>query len=402
MAAKLMKKQEFYYIISYICIPYILISKFDTMEKQKQTQRLQSLDALRGFDMFFIMGGGSLFIALATLIPTPFFQSVAAQMHHAQWGAGFTVEDIIFPLFLFIAGISLPFSLAKQREHGMSEAAIYKKIIRRGITLVVLGCVYNGLLNFDFETQRYASVLARIGLAWMFGALIFVNTRTITRIWIVAAILVGYWLLLAFVPAPDGNGAEVFTREGCFACYIDRLLLPGRLHGGNYDPEGLLSTLPAIGTALLGMFTGEFIKLQKEGLTETKKVLYLLCGGAALLVIGLLWGLFFPINKYLWTSSFVCTVGGISMLLFAIFYYIVDVKGIRRWTLFFTVIGMNSITIYLAQVFVDFTFTANAIFGGLTSLMPESAQPLFGAIAYIAICWGFLYFLYRQRIFLKV
>ena len=150
------------------------------------------------------------------------------------------------------------------------------------------------------------------------------------------------------------------------------------------------------------MFTGEFIKLQKEGLTETKKVLYLLCGGAALLVIGLLWGLFFPINKYLWTSSFVCTVGGISMLLFALFYYIVDVKGIRRWTLFFTVIGMNSITIYLAQVFVDFTFTANAIFGGLISLMPESAQPLFGAIAYIAICWGFLYFLYRQRIFLKV
>lgn len=397
-----MKKQEFYYIISYICIPYVLISKFNTMEKQKQTQRLQSLDALRGFDMFFIMGGGSLFIALATLIPTPFFQSVAAQMHHARWGAGFTVEDIIFPLFLFIAGISLPFSLAKQREHGMSETAIYKKIIRRGITLVVLGCVYNGLLNFDFETQRYASVLARIGLAWMFGALIFVNTRTITRVGIVAAILIGYWLLLAFVPAPDGNGAGVFTSEGCFACYIDRLLLPGRLNNGNFDPEGILSTLPAIGTALLGMFTGEFIKLQKEGLTETKKVLYLLCGGAVLLVIGLLWGLFFPINKYLWTSSFVCTVGGISMLLFALFYYVVDVKGIRRWTLFFTVIGMNSITIYLAQVFVDFTFTTNSIFGGLISLMPESAQPLFGAIAYIAICWGFLYFLYRQRIFLKV
>lgn len=372
------------------------------MEKQKQTQRLQSLDALRGFDMFFIMGGGSLFIALATLIPTPFFQSVADQMHHARWGAGFTVEDIIFPLFLFIAGISLPFSLAKQREHGMSEAAIYKKIIRRGITLVVLGCVYNGLLNFDFETQRYASVLARIGLAWMFGALIFVNTRTITRVWIVAAILIGYWLLLAFVPAPDGNGAEVFTREGCFACYIDRLLLPGRLHGGNYDPEGILSTLPAIGTALLGMFTGEFIKLQKKGLTETKKVLYMLCAGAVLLVIGLLWGLFFPINKYLWTSSFVCTVGGISMLLFALFYYIVDVKGIRGWTPFFTVIGMNSITIYLAQEFVNFTFTANAIFGGLIGLTPETAQPLFGAIAYIAVCWGFLYFLYRQRIFLKV
>lgn len=169
------------------------------MEKQKQSRRLQSLDALRGFDMFFIMGGGALFVGLATLIPTPFFQSLADQMNHAKWGAGFTFEDIIFPLFLFIAGISFPFSLEKQRERGMSEAAIYKKIVRRGITLVVLGFVYNGLLNLNFETQRYASVLARIGLGWMFGALIFVNTRTITRVWIVAAILIGYWLLL-FIP----------------------------------------------------------------------------------------------------------------------------------------------------------------------------------------------------------
>lgn len=371
------------------------------MKKQKQPRRLQSLDALRGFDMFFIMGGGSLFIALATLFPSPFFQTIADQMEHAKWGAGFTFEDIIFPLFLFIAGISFPFSLAKQRERGMTEAAIYKKIIRRGITLVVLGFIYNGLLNFNFETQRYASVLARIGLAWMFGALIFVNTRTITRVWIVAAILVGYWLLL-FIPAPDGNGAELFTREGNLACYIDRLLLPGRLHGGNYDPEGLLSTLPAIGTALLGMFTGEFIKLQKQGLTETKKVGYLLATGCVFLVLGLLWGLFFPINKYLWTSSFVCTVGGISMILFALFYYIVDVKECRGWTPFFTVIGMNSITIYLAQVFVNFTFTANKIFGGIIGQFPETVQPVLGAVAYIAVCWGFLYFLYRQRIFLKV
>ena len=177
---------------------------------------------------------------------------------------------------------------------------------------------------------------------------------------------------------------------------------PGRLHGGNYDPEGILSTLPAIGTALLGMFTGEFVKLRREGLTETKKVVYMLAVGGCLLVIGLLWGLFFPINKYLWTSSFVCTVGGISAILFAVFYYIVDVKECRGWTLFFTVIGTNSITIYLAQVFINFTFTANAVFGGFIGLFPETAQPLLGAIAYIAVCWGFLYFLYRQRIFLKV
>ena len=372
------------------------------MKTQNQRfQRLRSLDALRGFDMFFIMGGGPLFIALATLFPTPFFQSIAEQMGHVAWD-GCHVEDMIFPLFLFIAGISFPFSLAKQRGMGMTDKAIYKKIIRRGLTLVLLGFIYNGLLNFDFEHQRYASVLGRIGLAWMFAALIFVNTRTLTRVWIVLGILVGYWLLLAFVPAPDGGGAGVFTMEGCVVGYVDRMFLPGQLYKTIHDPEGLLATVPAIATALLGMFSGELIKLRKEGLTENRKVLYLLAGGCALLVAGLIWNLFFPINKNLWTSSFVCFVGGISMLLFALFYYIIDVRNNAGWTLFFTVIGMNSITIYLAQRFIDFDYTANALFGGLAGWLPESAQPLAGAMGYIVVCWVFLYFLYRQRIFLKV
>lgn len=371
------------------------------MEKQKQPQRLQSLDALRGLDMFFIMGGGSLFVALATLFPNPFFQAIAGQMEHVEWN-GLHLEDMIFPLFLFIAGISFPFSLAKQREHKMKEADIYKKIIRRGLTLVLLGFIYNGLLDFDFEHQRYASVLGRIGLAWMFASLIFVNTRTITRIWITWSLLIGYWLLVALVPAPDGNGAGVFTLEGSLVGYVDRILLPGRLHLTIHDPEGLLATIPAIGTAFLGMFTGEFIKMQKSGFTEVRKVLYLLSVGAILLVVGVLWSFVFPINKNLWTSSFVCLVGGISMILFALFYYVIDVKNHRNWTLFFTVIGMNSITIYLAQRFIDFSITSKALFGGLASLMPETAQPLVGAIAYIGVCWGFLYFLYRQRIFLKV
>ncbi len=371
------------------------------MEKTKQSQRLQSLDALRGFDMLFIMGGGSLLVGLATLIPIPFFEAIAEQTSHAKWGMGFTMEDLIFPTFLFIAGISFPFSLEKQRERGMSKADIYKKIVRRGITLVFLGLIYNGLLNLNFETQRYASVLARIGIAWMCAALLFVNTRTKTRIGIAAAILIGYWLVL-LIPAPDGNGAGIFTQEGNFACYIDRLLLPGRLYGKVYDPEGLFSTIPAIATAMLGMFTGEYVKLKKEGLTESKKVAHMLIAGAGLLVIGLVWGLFFPINKYIWTSSFVCAAAGISALLFATFYYIIDVKGYRKWTLFFTVIGMNSITIYLAQSFINFSYTAKKLFGGLIGMFPETAQPLLTGMGYVAVCWAFLYFLYRQRIFLKV
>ena len=166
---------------------------------------------------------------------------------------------------------------------------------------------------------------------------------------------------------PDVGGAGPFTLEGNLVGYIDRLFLPGRLHETVFDPEGLFSTVPAIATAMLGMFTGEWIKLRKEGLTDRKKELCLVGAGAVLLIV-----------------------------------YIIDVLGWRKWTLFFTVIGMNSITIYLAQRFIRFSYTSEAIFGGLAKLMPETAQPLVSAIAYIAVCWGFLYFLYRQRIFLKV
>ena len=372
------------------------------MEKQKQQpQRLQSLDALRGFDMLFIMGGASLFVALATLFPNPFFQAIAGQMEHVEWN-GLAHHDTIFPLFLFIAGISFPFSLEKQRGKGMTEGAIYKKIVRRGITLVFLGLVYNGLLSFEFDHLRCASVLARIGLGWMFAALLFVRFGWKVRAGITVLILVGYWLAMAFVPVPDAGGAGPFTLEGNLVGYIDRLLLPGRLHETVFDPEGLFSTVPAIATAMLGMFTGEWIKLRKEGLTDRNKVLCLVGAGAVLLIVGLLWSLVFPINKKLWTSSFVCVVGAYSVWMFALFFYIIDVLGWRKWTLFFTVIGMNSITIYLAQRFIRFSYTSEAIFGGLAKLMPETAQPLVSAIAYIAVCWGFLYFLYRQRIFLKV
>lgn len=370
------------------------------MEKQKQSRRLLSLDALRGFDMFFIMGGASLFVALATLFPNAFFQEIAEQMGHVEWD-GLRHHDTIFPLFLFIAGISFPFSLKKQREQGKTEAEIYRKIIRRGITLVLLGCIYNGLLQFDFANLRCASVLARIGLGWMFAALLFVNLRTSVRAWMAGAILVGYWVWMAFIPVP-GAEAGPFTLEGNWVGYVDRMLLLGRLHQGFFDPEGLLSTLPGIVTAMLGMFTGEWIQLKKEGLTETRKVLYMVVAGALLLAVGLLWNVVFPINKKLWSSSFVCVVGAYSEWMFALFYYIVDVLEWKRWTFFFQVIGVNSITIYLAQRFINFSFTSDALFGGLVGWMPEAAQPLVGAIGYIAVCWGFLYFLYRQRIFLKV
>ena len=370
--------------------------------EQKRNERLQSLDALRGFDMFFIMGGAGLLAALATWFPCGFTEMLARQMDHVEWN-GLAHHDTIFPLFLFIAGISFPFSLEKQRASGRSTWQIHHKVLLRGLVLFLLGVVYNGLLShWDFADARYASVLARIGFAWMFAALIFLHTGWRSRVGITVFLLVGYWLLVRFVPAPDAMGEGVYTAQGSIVGYIDRILLPGKIYYGNIDPEGILSIIPAIGTALLGMFTGEWVKWEHEGLTPGKKAAWMTVAGIALLVIGLLWSLDFPINKKLWTSSFVCVVGAYSLLMFALFYYLIDVLGWRRWTLFFTVIGLNSITIYLAQKFINFSFTAEKIFGGIIILLPEQAQPFFSQAAYIAVCWLFLYILYRKRIFLKV
>lgn len=365
------------------------------------SKRLQSLDTLRGFDMFFIMGGDVLFRSLGRLFPDTFWATIGTQMYHKAWN-GFAFEDLIFPLFLFIAGISFPFSLAKQRESGKSEADIRRKILSRGLKLVLLGCIYNGLLQFDFEHQRYASVLARIGLAWMFAALLATRLQSKGRMAVVAVLLLGYWALLAGVPAPDAAGAGVFTMEGSLVGYVDRLLLPGGLHGGIHDPEGLLSTLPAVASALLGIQAGEFVRWRKEGLSESRKAVYMALAGVVLIGLAQLWNPLFPINKNLWTSSFVCQAAGWSLLLFSLFYYVIDVREWRRGSFFFTVIGLNSITIYLAQEFIDFWKTSGALFGGVVSLFPESVHGVVASLAYIATCWGFLYFLYRQRIFLKV
>ena len=364
--------------------------------------RLQSLEALRGFDMFFIMGGAGPLAALAQWAPCGFTEALAQQMDHVEWH-GLAHHDTIFPLFLFIAGISFPFSLAKQRAGGKSESAIHWKVIRRGLTLVLLGILYNGLLeHWNFSEARYASVLGRIGLAWMFAAIIYLHSGWRSRSFITAAILIGYYLLVRFIPAPDGGGADVFSAQGSIVGYIDRILLPGKIYYGNIDPEGILGTLPAIATALLGMFTGEWVKLERPGLTPGKKAAWMVVAGIVMLSVGLLWHLDFPINKKMWTSSFVLVVGAYSLLMFALFYWLIDVRGWRRWTLFFTVIGMNPITIYLGQKFINFHYTSEKFTSGLIALLPEQCQPFFTSAAYIAVCWLFLYFLYRQRIFLKV
>jgi len=364
-------------------------------------QRLLSLDTLRGFDMLFIMGFATLVVNICRLFPGDTAAAIAAQMQHPAWH-GFTHHDTIFPLFLFIAGISYPFSLAKQRAQGASSGDLYRKIVRRGLTLVLFGLICNGLFRLEWP-MRTASVLGRIGVAWALAAVLFLRCGTRTRIGIVGAILAGYWALLALVPAPDAPaGADVYSMEGTLAGYIDRLLLPGRLYNKIFDPEGLLSTLPAVATAMLGMFAGEFVRQPGERFSGDRKALWMALAAVVFTVAGMVWDLGFPINKKLWTSSFVCVVAGYSLGMFALFYWLIDVKGYKGWVLPFQVIGLNSITIYMAQRIVDFRGISAFFLGGLASKMPETFAPVVASAGYLAVSWLFLYFLYRKRIFLKV
>ena len=373
------------------------------MEK-KRDGRLLSLYTLRGFDMLFIMGFAPLVVALNECFPTAVGDVVAGHMSHVEWN-GFTQHDMIFPLFLFIAGVSFPFSLAKQRSKGATPREIGLRVLRRGITLVALGMVYNGIFDLNFPEVRVASVLGRIGVAWMFGTFIYMYLKKAVQYGLIVVILIGYWLLLAFVSAPDAAGASPLSPEGNLVGYVDRHLLPGKLAYGNFDPEGLLSTFPAIVTALLGIYAGDMVRSVRLG-DGTKKTLSLAGIGILLVIVGVAWNTVFPINKMLWSSSFTCFVGGLSFLLFALFYYIVDVRGWRSWTLFFRVIGLNSITIYLAQQIVGFSHMNRFLFGGLAQWVGLYAGDAAGAVVlrtgYVACCWAFLYFLYRKNIFLKV
>jgi predicted acyltransferase len=360
-------------------------------------RRLTSLDALRGFDMFWIMGGESIAHAGAQLTGWTWLVWLSGQLQHPEWN-GFAFYDLIFPLFLFIAGVAMPFSFAKRLERGDSKRDLARHAIVRGLVLVLLGMIYNGLLDFDWANVRYPSVLGRIGLAYLFAALIVLNSRLRGQcLWIVG-LLVGYWALLKFVPVP-GFGAGDLAPGHTLTDFIDRSLIPGHLYRGDRDPEGLLGTVPAIATALFGAVTGELLKNDRLG--GYVKTLIMVAAGLVCLALGRLWNLDFPINKNLWSSSFVLHCAGWSLLFLALFYLVIDVWRLRAWTLFFVVIGSNSILIYMADAFVDFEHTTHFFFDG--ALRNTGVyQPLLWAMAVVFVKWILLYFLYRKRLFLRV
>ena len=360
-------------------------------------ERLISLDALRGFDMFWIIGGVTIANAAAQLTGWAWLEWLSDQMQHPEWH-GFALYDLIFPLFLFIAGAAMPFSFDNRLARGDSKQALYRHVVVRGLLLVLLGMIYNGLLKFDWATMRYPSVLGRIGLAYLFAGLIVLNTGVRVRLVWIVGLLVGYWAALKFVPVPVFGAGDL--RPGhTLTDYIDRLLIPGRLHQGDRDPEGLLATVPAIATALAGSVTGQFLKHERFG--GYVKAAVMVVVGLACLGLAQLWNLDFPINKNLWSSSFVLHCAGLSLLLLAAFYLMIDVWRFRAWTLLFVVIGSNSILIYMAQKFVDFEYTAHFFFDGILK-STGAYQPLLWSVAVLAVKWLLLYLLFRKRIFLKV
>lgn len=370
-------------------------------DKKVKSQRLLSLDALRGFDMFWITGGQRIIHALALLTGWPAFKWLNVQMHHVAW-EGFAFYDLIFPLFLFLAGVSMPFSFSNRLLRGESKNAIYRHALKRMLLLIFLGMLYNRILSLDAEHLRFASVLGRIGIAWFLAALIYLNASRPWQIVWFWGLLVAYNLMMAFIPVP-GFGAGNMTLEGNLAGYIDRLFLPGKLHLEVLEPEGILSTIPSVSTALMGVLAGTFLRSDHGRIHKLTKGVILIGAGILFLLLGKLWGLFFPIIKILWTSSFVLYAGGISLMLLGIFYIVIDVWGYKRWAFFFIVIGLNPITIYLVQYkIIDFNVMRDFFFGGFMRLMPGNGPVLLGAIGYVACVWIFLYILYKKKIFLKV
>ncbi|MFB9080703.1 acyltransferase family protein [Flavobacterium procerum] len=373
--------------------------------------RLISLDVLRGFVMFWIMSGEHIVHALAKAAPIPIFIWMSSQLHHAEWN-GITFYDMIFPVFLFVAGVSMPFSFEKkmsltgvktpQELPSSEKRKIYLSMLRRTCILLVLGFIVNGLLRFDgFNQTRFASVLGRIGLAWFFAGIIYLNFDFKKQLIWFFGILIGYYAAMKWIPVPD-FGAGVLTKEGSLEGYIDRLFLPGRLHSTVYDPEGIFSTIPAIATALLGVFIGIFLKA-KCPFSITIKLLLMALTAVVLIITGLIWDISFPINKHLWTSSFVCFVGGFSILFFVFFYVIIDLLGFKKWAFPLILIGSNSILIYIAaEGSVDFKHTADYVFGGLIQYASVIWQPFFAALSVTIIQIVLLYFLYKKKWFLKI
>lgn len=360
--------------------------------------RVLSLDALRGLDMLCILGIDRLLRELGSATNIPFFQALGNQMNHVPW-AGLHVYDVIFPLFIFIVGVSMVFSLDRIIER-RGRAAAVGRVLRRSIILFLLGVFYMGGLAGGFGNVYLAGVLQRIAEAYVFAALIycFLRRRPGAIALTCVALLVGYWALMTFVPVP-GVGHASYERGLNLAHYIDVHYLPGKSVSDPADFEGsLLNTLGAIANCLLGALAG--LLLKNDRVAPRRKVAWLAVAGAVSLGLGYLWGLQFPIVKLLWTSSYVLVTCGYSAILLGLFYLVLDVWRWRRWSQPLVWVGMNSITIYLIANIVDFPRLARRVVGG--EVFFGSYAAVVAALGALALELALAWYLYRRQVFLRL
>lgn len=392
--------------------------------------RLLSLDVLRGFDMFWIVGGGALVSALSRARPGSVIGKVREQLTHVEWD-GFRFYDLIFPLFVFIAGVSAVFSLSKAKASGGVGQAM-ARVLSRGLLLFALGVFYSGGIKDGWEGVRWLGVLQRIALAYTGAGLLYLMlpARVLAGAWV--GILLAYWGVVQGLPVKDIRldrkpMQELMERTGQtnamalydsvsetvrgraepgynFVNHFDFRFLPGRLYDGYWDPEGILSTIPAVATCLLGVFAG--LWLRREDVSPGARSRWLVVAGLLLVCAGLGWGTVFPVVKKLWTSSFVLLAGGWSLVLLGVFHQVIDVWGQRWWCGPFRWIGMNALAIYIASNLLGTRdgwqgIAARFVGGPVSVWLGDYGRPVV-ALTGLALMLLFARLLYRRGVFLRL
>lgn len=368
------------------------------------TGRLVSLDVFRGIT-----------IAGMVLVNNPgSWEHIYWPLEHAEWH-GWTPTDLVFPFFLFIVGVAITLAFGSRVESGRSARDLYLKVIKRTLIIFAIGLFLNALPYFGLSELRIPGVLQRIAVCYLFACLIFLMTKVRTQVAVTIALLVAYWLLVKFIPAP-GFAAGDLTKEGSLPSFIDRFVFGKHVwaQAKVYDPEGLLSTIPALTTTLIGVLTGSWLRSKKS---PYEKVAGLFVAGAICVAIGWSWNSFFPINKALWTSSYVLFTGGLGLQFLALCYWVIDINGYRRWTKPFEIFGVNAIALYvvadliavlLELIKVSRPDGAKISFGSwiFENLFASWASPVNASLAFaftfVLVCLGLMWILYRRKIFIKV
>jgi predicted acyltransferase len=368
------------------------------------TGRLGSLDVFRGIT-----------IAGMVLVNNPgSWEHIYWPLEHAQWH-GWTPTDLVFPFFLFIVGVAITLSFASRVESGRSARDLYLKVVKRSLIIFAIGLFLNGFPYFGLSDLRIPGVLQRIAVCYFLASIIFLTTRVRAQVIIIISLLLGYWLLVKFVPAPGFTAGDL-TKEGSLPSFIDRIVFGKHVwaQAKVYDPEGLLSTIPALGTTLIGVLTGHWLRSKKSGY---ERVAGMFVAGSICVAAGWAWNAFFPINKALWTSSYVLFTGGLALQFLALCYWIIDIKGYRRWAKPFEIFGVNAIALYVVADLIAVTLGLIKVNGpdGLRvplgswiyeTLFASWASPMNASLAFavtfVLVCLGLMWILFRRKIFIKV